>query len=316
MKWWTRVALNYAKTESTRQQLSIARANQTLLRYYNCKLEKLNISIRDCFYQFNFDEGTNHFITTTKKRGFWVDSYLWILNFFLSGTDSLAWVGVGNMHVLSIEQIKIILQVHFGLPLYNKVQNLNESYCKKALNNLLDIGAGCGSVTTNFVPFFQNIYTTEVSYYMAQRLRQQNFICIETANLDYFINQNQFFDTIVCFNVLDRCEKPVSLLQQIKQLLQPVDTELGTPGGCLILSIVLPLKAYWENGTQKLQPQEQIKLSNLTFEEAVNSFVNNILEPNGFRVRFFSKVPYLSEGDSNADYYILPNAIFLLQPVQ
>lgn len=48
------------------------------------------------------------------------------------------------------------------------------------------------------------------------------------------------YDMISCLNVLDRCDKPVSLLRQIKAALKP--------NAKAIIAIVLPFKPYVETG--------------------------------------------------------------------
>ena len=45
--------------------------------------------------------------------------------------------------------------------------------------------------------------------------------------------QGRRFDVVSCLNVLDRCDRPVSLLRDLKNLLQP-----GT--GRVLLALVIP----------------------------------------------------------------------------
>lgn len=48
------------------------------------------------------------------------------------------------------------------------------------------------------------------------------------------------YDVISCLNVLDRCEKPITLLNQIKSSLKP--------GGLSVISFVIPFNPYVEFG--------------------------------------------------------------------
>lgn len=48
------------------------------------------------------------------------------------------------------------------------------------------------------------------------------------------------FDVISCLNVLDRCQKPLTLLNQIKSSLNP--------GGVAVIAFVIPFKPYVEFG--------------------------------------------------------------------
>ena len=43
------------------------------------------------------------------------------------------------------------------------------------LKNLLDLGAGDGAVTSKMAPYFENVYTTEMSPTMRWRLQQKGF---------------------------------------------------------------------------------------------------------------------------------------------
>ena len=125
--------------------------------------------------------------------------------------------------------------------------------------SLLDIGAGDGNVTaTAFAPLLggpetARIVTTEVSAPMCKRLRDRGYECYETfdigecAELDSMRappvlcgecdaapspqanaaaaedaeSEGGKFDVIALMNVLDRADKPVKLLQDIKALVRP-----------------------------------------------------------------------------------------------
>lgn len=105
-----------------------------------------------------------------------------------------------------------------------------------------------------FRPFFQEIVTTEVNSVMARRLRERGFACVQTPEVPFdpalvdrwapqcsgmqvtrealatglhipsysadLIDQLTF-DVVSCFNVLDRCPTPKTLLRQIKDILRP-----------------------------------------------------------------------------------------------
>ena len=50
------------------------------------------------------------------------------------------------------------------------------------------------------------------------------------------------YDVISCLNLLDRCERPLILLQQIRASLTPST-------GRLVLAVVLPFSSYVETGS-------------------------------------------------------------------
>ena len=48
------------------------------------------------------------------------------------------------------------------------------------------------------------------------------------------------YDVITCLNVLDRCDRPLTLLRQMRRALRP--------DGLLVVALVLPLSPYVEHG--------------------------------------------------------------------
>jgi len=48
------------------------------------------------------------------------------------------------------------------------------------------------------------------------------------------------FDVITCLNLLDRCDKPLSLLRELKASINP--------GGRVVVALVLPFNPYVETG--------------------------------------------------------------------
>jgi len=65
-----------------------------------------------------------------------------------------------------------------------------------------------------------------------------------TRQLDGASSHRQY-DVISCLNLLDRCERPLTLLQQIQASLTPTT-------GRLILAVVLPFSSYVETGQHRL----------------------------------------------------------------
>ncbi|GFT86860.1 methyltransferase-like protein 9, partial [Nephila pilipes] len=105
---------------------------------------------------------------------------------------------------------------------------------------MLDLGAGDGKVTEVMARHFRNTYTTEVSGVMRRVLASKKFGLLD---VDKWANADEgprYFDLISCLNLLDRCDRPITLLQQIRNKLNP-DT------GILILAVVLPFNQYVES---------------------------------------------------------------------
>ena len=77
---------------------------------------------------------------------------------------------------------------------------------------------------------------------------------VETGDLDSGIPLSrdfEGFDVISCFNVIDRCATPITLLKQIKARLRDHNSRL-------ILATPLPLNPSVENGKQWVAPHQQI----------------------------------------------------------
>lgn len=178
---------------------------------------------------------------------------------------------------------------------------------------LLDIGAGTGYMTKMMSPLFHEVVATEASHPMVLSLRQRGLQTVETCDIeaDSWL-RGQSFDTISCLNVLDRCDKPITLLHQIRRLLLKWQAQSGRPGLC-VLAVVFPFCPFVEAvAGMEREPTEYLRLSdNSTFEGAVNSFVRDVFRPVGLEVVAMSRVPYVSIEDM---VYVLDNAIFMLKP--
>jgi len=191
------------------------------------------------------------------------------------------------------------------------IEGQDTKYIFKKRELLLDIGAGDGNVTRRLKPLFEKVITTEVSAPMIPRLQARGFAALNVSDLSSEeIREYGQFDVISLLNVLDRCDKPLTLLHQIKSLLKP-DT------GLLFLAVVLPFRPFVESGTAQLPPSEKLGLSfNARFEFAVNEIVEKVFILAGFKVVRWSRVPYISHSFNSSDYpyCTLDDALFVLAP--
>lgn len=112
------------------------------------------------------------------------------------------------------------------------------------------------------------------------------------------------FDCISCLNLLDRCDRPRTLLKQIRNHLKP--------NGVLLIALVIPCKPSVETSDGFVKPKERIHAKGATFEEAMNSFYLSELSPLGFVVYCVSKVPYISQGDYYNRIYLLSDSLWVL----
>lgn len=243
---------------------------------------------RTYFQHFNEDEQTKRFIQqcTDKSDNLplqIIHSFLLsFLMLFVSRTSANGLLGRGQMFVFSTDQFRTLL-------------DHQSSY-----STLLDIGAADGSVTKQMSSLFNEIYVTELSMTMQWRLARLGYTVLDPNDWG-----DRKFDVITCLNVLDRCEKPMSLLKQIRNHLKARTSRL-------IISLVLPFKFYFEYNQNHL-PKEFLSIQGHTPEEQINYLIRNLFEPTGFRLIKFTRLPYLSEGDIERSYYFLFDYIFVLE---
>ena len=74
-------------------------------------------------------------------------------------------------------------------------------------------------------------------------LSGDNVYNFRVLDVDKWDNGSLTYDLIGCLNLLDRCDKPISILHSIKKVLRP-----GT--GRVIVAVVLPFKPYVEFGKE------------------------------------------------------------------
>ena len=135
--------------------------------------------------------------------------------------------------------------------------------------------------------------------------------------------------------MLDRCDKPITLLKKIKKSL--------IKDGLLIVALVLPFKPYVEyNRGNKpsenlfdmstarsetcVQPIEPITNGTASngnntcshmnkINQEINILVDTVFKPLGFELVKFSKIPYLCEGNLAQSFYFLIDYLFVFKSV-
>lgn len=218
-----------------------------------------------------------------------------VLRWFVSATDANAILKRGEMFVLSSQQL-----LQLGCP---------------SRGTLLDIGAGAGDVTCQLAPLFDQVLVTEVSRPMVATLQEKGFPVLSAPDLtglealaekhEISLGPGASVDCIALMNVLDRCDRPLTLLKDVREHLKP--------GGRLLLAVVLPFRPFVESGIFKLQPSEQLHLNrSATWEAAVEEMWQKVLVPMGFKLEALARVPYLCKGDLFSSIYVLDDAIFVL----
>ncbi|XP_077482244.1 protein-L-histidine N-pros-methyltransferase isoform X2 [Stigmatopora argus] len=261
--------------------------------WYRCCPDLLGESLRPLFVQSHLDSGTKAFLKQSIEKSNWLITQLYhsfVLRVFaslVSHTSINGFLGRGSMFVFSVEQFQKLLKVGPDW---------------KA-GKLLDLGAGDGAVTEIMRGHFSEIYATEVSSPMKWHLQRRNF---KLMGIDEWQRSGLQYDVISCLNLLDRCDDPFLLLEDIRRSLVPQT-------GRLILAAVLPFQAFVEVGGKWLRPQEHIKVHGKTWEEQATKLSQDVFKKAGFEVETLTRLPYLCEGDMYKDYYVLDDAVFVLK---
>lgn len=285
---------------------------------YDCDTTKLHPTLREKFKPLTRDAATNAFLLRSSKRPYLLNlgqAYACtVLRKWVSLTDANAMLGRGKMFVLSVDHVRDLLAMDDGGP--EKPKNLPQ----KTKKLLLDVGAGEGEVTETFRKGgeFDVVVATEASAPMVKRLRQKKIdVVIESTDVTTVTDATiaagvvcaeefRGFDCVCLLNVLDRCDTPFMLLNELRAL-------LNDDGGVLVLAVVVPFRPFVEDGQNHRVPKQKLGLDpNGNWETGVNAIWETVLKPCGFALERVARVPYISEGDQKHGAYILDDAVFVL----
>ncbi|CAG7833952.1 unnamed protein product [Allacma fusca] len=261
------------------------------------EMKGLSLDLWGKFHKCELDDETESFLDNCFDTS---DSFCWqlwltfansVLSWFLSPTSINGLLGRGSMYVFSGTQFKQLIDLsNDGL----------------LLDSLLDVGAGDGSTTDRIKRYFNKVYVTEMSKPMKWSLANKGFIVLDELTWN---ESSVKFDAITCLNVLDRCDRPLQLLDSIQKTLKPT--------GVAIVSFVIPFNPYVEfGGNDTHDPAELLPISAKTFNQEVNNFVGKVLIPNGWEVLRWTRLPYLCQGNIQQAFYWLNDAVFVMKPKQ
>ena len=124
-------------------------------------------------------------------------------------------------------------------------------------------------------------------------------------NADSWHQGDTRYHFISCLNVLDRCDRPLSMLRQITDSLQV--------GGVLVIALVHPYEPFVERYVTQAKSSEELPIDSKSWERGVSSLWEKVLKPLGYAPLAISRVPYLCEGDFSRDYYALDDSILVLK---
>ena len=224
---------------------------------------------------------------------------------FVTLTSLHALLDRGGMFVLSSEMYRKMLDFD------EKEENF------KKFKNIADLGAGDGNVSKRVARALnlshKSIKVTDVSPTMKYRLKEKGFTVVDENNWHKSASENEIylesFDAIFMLNLLDRCEKPYSMLELAHKT-------LNKDHGRLIVSLVFPIRQSIE-WRKNRKPDESIYIDKkLPLERQISLFLREVMAPSGFSLIKFSKVPYLSEGDIKNPFYELVNIVMVFESVE
>ncbi|KPA83120.1 putative mitochondrial DREV methyltransferase [Leptomonas pyrrhocoris] len=276
---------------------------------YQPNMTAISANLKELFEASFCDPETSDFLTKSRDVSLWKLMVGDFLSLFLSRTTAHGLVGRGGMFVYSNEQVRTLLRpphTPASAPLPPSFQ----------WDTLLDIGAGDGGVTARMAPLFRKVYATEFSASMRWRLRRRGYEVLPHET-PFVVNaaaepvERRYFDVIACNNVLDRADKPETLLRDMRDSLKP--------GGFLVLAVVLPWCPFVEDGPRQKAPSEKLPMKGgecckgASYEASASKLFENVLIPMGFELVRWTRLPYLCEGNLRNEYALLNDAVFVLQ---
>lgn len=204
-----------------------------------------------------------------------------VLRWVMSDFDANAMLRIYPMHLLSTAQAQALLG-------------------RAPRGRLLDVGAGSGDVTRALQPLFADVDAVETSRVAARRLRECGFAC-ETYDVATHGVRGGPYDTIALLNVLDRTDRPASLLRQCRRAMTDTTT--------LLLSTPLPYRPHAYHGARVKEPAERLPVVGLEFSDALMRLTQDVLLPVGLTPSRLTRVPYISGGDSGSVITVLSAAV-------
>lgn len=187
---------------------------------------------------------------------------------------------------------------------------------------LLDIGSGLGTETEKTAAALgidrQHVTCLEVSSSARTALVGRGFRV--ATSLDEV--KGQLFAAVALLNVLDRCDEPLSLLDAAIELLQP--------SGLLLVGITLPFASVvyegrvgteWGKASHR-SPRSPLHLhvaarkqrrASPSFELSAAAFIAALLpRDSGIKIEAWTRLPYVSSGDTKRTHYVKDMALFAL----
>lgn len=218
---------------------------------------------------------------------------------FLTRVDTASILGMHEMQVLETAAARQI---------FNRIWPGREDL------RVLDVGSGTGGAVLPLLPFVDRLVCTDSSFWCVQRARSKGLHILQIDDLSKSPECDGPFDLICLQNVLDRCSKPSSLLQQSISRL--------SSQGCVLVAMAMPYTPFvavspltrafgWSKGTGQT---ETLEIYGESWELQVNSLLENVLIPAGLKLQLLTRVPYLCQATQkdHCKFYHLDVAVLVV----
>jgi 2-polyprenyl-3-methyl-5-hydroxy-6-metoxy-1,4-benzoquinol methylase len=252
-----------------------------------------------------------------------------LLKSFMSHYDANALLDIYRLHLLSPPQLDKLLQAADeaaseadGLP--------SSTSALRRFASAVDIGAGDGSMAERLLlPIAEHITCTETARRMTERIKAK-LPAERCSVLDVDLSDDKYegsappgleyggHDLAVLLNVLDRTNKPATLLRRTASLLKP--------GGRLVVAVPLPFHGVHYSGSSLRSPAERLhaarpgSLLPLASEDPQGAatdwchdaawMLTEVLGPHvPLQVRAFTRLPYISWGDVGTPFYVFDSLV-------
>jgi SAM-dependent methyltransferase len=257
---------------------------------YDVRLDCLSGSLAERFTPTRRDQELERFVEQTEalRAGPLKTLAFRGLRRFMSDYDAYGTLRMYRMHLLGSAQWRSLL-------------GRDTDAHAAPRGSLLDVGAGDGGVTSFARPLFERVCVTESSRALTRVLRHKGFEVIDHDLGTRPWPTPERFDVISLLNVLDRTQRPLSLLRNARLALRDA--------GTLLVSVPLPLRPHVYVGPDTADPDEPLPELRDDFEAGVSDLVDKLLTPHALTVQRFSRVPYLSHGDKQQAMYVLDAAV-------
>lgn len=236
--------------------------------------------LQDKVLEYSFDSETRGFLDQISNRPmpWWKPHLFSFLSQFIDVYDVHALLGMYNMWLLSNKQWRDL--------------------AGGQRRSLLDVGAGQGFVTKNAKEVFDTVYVNELYPSMRKRLKKRDFSIVD-GNLEESIQDiEQKFDVVSIFNVIDRCERPISLIRSC--------TELLNNEGRLIIADPLPFNPKVLRHGHSSKPIEALSATEAaSWEESLVRFYTDVIKVNNLEVICLTRLPYLSQSINKSKDYVM-----------